>query len=294
MHGILRWLGYGAATLAALTLLAGAALYGASERVLRRTYAVPAHTVTLPSDSTSIAEGRRLALLRGCYQGCHGLAGLEGQFFLDDPWVGRITAPNLTHAVQRYSDAELEGIIRHGVRPDGRSVFIMSSEAFSTLSDEDLGRILAFLRSVPPVDGVPPEFSAGPLSRFGLLNGAFIPAALLVQSDPTPHPVTTPVPESDPAAYGNYLARTICAECHATDLRGDPGLPSPNLAVTAAYSPADFERLLRTGVAVGGRDLGLMRKVALERFAHLTEQEVQALYGYLRSLHQAVATSAGG
>jgi mono/diheme cytochrome c family protein len=285
MHRILRWLGYGAGTLAALVLLAGAALYGASERVLRRRYAVPAHAVVLPTDSASIAEGRRLALLRGCYQGCHGQEGLEGRVFFDDLWVARLNAPNLTQAVRRYSDAELEGIIRHGVRPDGRSVFVMSSEAFAPLSDADLGRILAFLRSAPAVRGFDPSFSMGPLGRYGLLTGAFLPAAVLVQSDPVPHPATSPVPEADPDAYGHYLARTICAECHSTDLRGDPGLPSPNLAVVAAYSPEDFERLMRTGVAIGGRELDLMRRAATERFVQLTEREVQALYGYLQSLH---------
>lgn len=116
MHRILRWLAYGAGTLSGLVLLAGAALYGASERVLRRTYAISAHTVVLPADSASIVEGRRLALLRGCFQGCHGQEGLEGKVFIDEPGVARLNAPNLTLAVRRYSDAELEGIIRHAER----------------------------------------------------------------------------------------------------------------------------------------------------------------------------------
>lgn len=289
MHRILRWLGYGAGTLAALILLGGAVLYGASERLLRRTYAVPAHAVVVPTDSASIAEGHRLAILRGCYRGCHGQEGLEGKVVIDDPWVARLNSPNLTRAVQRYTDAELEGIIRHGVRPDGRSVFVMSSEAFAPLSDADLGRNLAFLRSVPPVDGLAPNFSPGPLGRLGLLSGDFIPAADLVESGHEQHPAVTPAAEADPVAYGRYLALTICAECHGLDLRGDPGLGSPNLAMVAAYSPEEFERLLRTGVPLVERELGLMRKVAVERFGHLTAQEVRALYGYLQSLRQTEA-----
>jgi cytochrome c553 len=284
MHRIFRWIGYGAGGVLGLAVAATAALYIASERMLRRTYDVPSHALVLPSDPASLAEGRRLATLRGCYQGCHGKEGFEGEAFLDDRWVGRLTAPNLTHAVRKYSDSELERIIRHGVRPDGRSVFIMPSESFVALSDADLAQILAFLRSAPVVDGPDASFSAGPLGRVGLLRGDFVPAVRLTAHD-APH-LAAPPPAGDSLALGSYLARSICSECHGATLEGDPGLPSPGLAVVAAYSFADFERLLRTGVAVGGRELGLMRAAALDRFGLLTDLEVRALYSYLHSLPQ--------
>jgi mono/diheme cytochrome c family protein len=286
MNRTVRWLGYGAALVAGLALIAAAVLYIASERVLRRTYDVPAHAIELPTDSASIAEGRRLAILRGCYQGCHGM-GLEGKVFLDERWVGRLVAPNLTHAVRQYSDAELERIIRHGVRPNGRSVFVMPSESFAALSDADLARILAYLRGAPEVDGPGASFSAGPLGRMGLLRGDFVPASLLIPRDSAPH-IAAPPEEGDSLAFGRYLARSICTECHGVNLEGDVSLGSPNLVVVAAYSLAEFERLLRTGVPRDGRELGLMA-AAGERFGLLTDAELRSLYTYLHSLQRSVA-----
>ena len=70
----------------------------------------------------------------------------------DQPMIGRVVAPNLTAAVRKYSDAELAVIIRNGVRPGGRSLVVMPAEAYVLLTDDDLGRIIAFLRSLPTVD----------------------------------------------------------------------------------------------------------------------------------------------
>ena len=47
----------------------------------------------------------------------------------DQPIIGRIVAPDLTAAVRRYSDSELAVIVRHGLRPDGRSVMVNAAHA---------------------------------------------------------------------------------------------------------------------------------------------------------------------
>ena len=73
--------------------------------------------------------------------------------------------------MRRYSDAELAAIIRTGVRPDGRSVIAMPSDALRFLTDEDLGDIVAYLRSVPPVEGAGPEVRLGPLIRLAFVTG---------------------------------------------------------------------------------------------------------------------------
>ena len=99
----------------------------------------------------------------------------------------------------------------------------------------------------------------------------------------------TNVPElrtdpSDPRLErGQYLAMTTCNECHGLDLRG--GFDLPDLAIVAAYPEEDFRRLMKEGVAIGGRDsLGLMSTVAKDRFSHFTEQEVADLWAFLRTL----------
>jgi cytochrome c553 len=277
---LLRWIGIALGSLAALGILAYAVMYVLSERVLRRTYEVPAVAVPIPTDPASIIEGRRLAIIRGCFGGCHGKQA-EGVVLFDEPMIARIVAPNLTAAVRKYSDAELAVIIRNGVRPGGRSMVVMPSQLFVLLTDEDLGRIIAFLKSLPATAGPGPSFSAGPLARVGLATGKYKLAAQLI-ADTVPPPVAT----NEQATYGRYLARTICAECHGTNLGGtsNPDFTSPTLQVVAAYSPETFAQLLRTGVALGGRNLRTMSPQARQHLSHLTDSEIAALYSYLHTM----------
>jgi len=285
MKRVLRWVGIALGSLVALAIIAYGVLYVLSERVLNRTYDRPAvaFAITIPSDPASITEGKRLAVLRGCFADCHGKA-VEGQVMFDQPIIGRAVAPNLTAAVRKYNDAQLEAIIRHGVRPDGSSVLIMPAEIFIGLTDEDLARIIAFLKSVPEVPGPGPSISLGPLGRLGLVTGEFKMAPQRIAE-------TVPPPEaaSDEAKGGRYLARTICAGCHGTALHGDtnPEFSSPDLRMVAAYSSDDFTRLLRTGVAFGGRDVRVMSQQAREHLSFLTDAEIAALYSYLHAMPDA-------
>ena len=143
-----------------LAIIAYAVVYVLSERMLRHTYEIPAVAISIPTDPASIIEGRRLATIHGCFGGCHGKEA-EGAVMFDEPMIGRVVAPNLTAAVRKYSDAELVVIIRHGVRPGGRSMMVMPSEVFVLLTDEDLGRIIAFLKTLAGGRGAGPEFLAG-------------------------------------------------------------------------------------------------------------------------------------
>ncbi|HEX7375000.1 MAG TPA: c-type cytochrome, partial [Steroidobacteraceae bacterium] len=250
------------------------------EHLLDRRHAVPAVAVTIPTGPAAVEAGRRLATVYGCMNGCHGDKG-QGTVFFDDPAVARLTAPNLTASVRRYNDAQLIGIIRDGVRPDGTSVFIMPSNCFSALTDDDLGHIVAFLRTLPALDGPNAARSLGPLGRLGVVTGEFRTAAQLISEHVEPPPA-----RAADAEHGRYLAQTICAECHGRTLQGDsnPDFTSPNLGVVAAYSAGDFTRLMRTGVAVGDRKLGLMRLRAERNFSHLTDDEIASLYRYLHGL----------
>ena len=60
-------------------------------------------------------------------------------------------------------------------------------------------------------------------------------------------------------------------------------LKSPDLSIAAAYDAEDFERLMRTGVAAGGRRIGLMTAMGPARFHALSREEVTALHEYLKA-----------
>lgn len=279
MRTALKWLGRGALALILLLLVATGVVYALSERMIRQTYDVTAEAIAIPADSAAIAEGERLARTRGCYNGCHGEAA-EGGLFFEDRLLGTIHAPDLTRAVHRLSDEQLARVIRHGIRADGSSVFVMPSIDFYHLSDDDIEAIVAFLRSLPRTDGPETSVRLGPLGRFLFVAGEFQPAAAEIDHDA---PRVDPGDGSDPALLGEYLARTACAECHGRNFEGTSGPPeaTPNLAITSAYTPEQFRTLMRTGEPRDGRDLRLMDDMSRKRFSYFTDAELDALYAFL-------------
>ncbi len=278
MKRLLKWVGLGLGGLAALVVCAAVAILLVSRSKLNKTYDVPLTEIAVPADSGSVALGRRLAAIRGC-PGCHG-ADLGGQVLVDEPLLGRFSAADLTRVAAKYTNAELERAIRHGVKSDGHSVLGMPSAMFYDLSDADLGAVIAFLRSQPRVDRMLPMNRIGALGHFGLALGKYIPEAAAIDHEAVRLPASA---RSDQVAYGRYLARTSCTECHGMDLRGSPR-GTPGLAVAAAYSADDFVRLMRTGVPLSGRQLRLMTEVARDRFANFTAAELAALHAYLKTL----------
>ena len=187
-------------------------------------------------------------------------------------------------AVRKYSDAELAAIIRNGVRPGGRSMMVMPAEAYMLLTDDDLGRIIAFLRSLPAVDGPGPSVSVGPLGRIGLVLGHFKPVAALIAE-------TVPPPEatSEEAAFGRYLARTTCAECHGTACAGTQSrLHQSKSATGGRLFSGGIHQLMREGMALGGRNLKTMSPWARQHLSHLTDAEIAAVYSYLHTIPEAV------
>ena len=276
MKRALRWLRNGLIGLAVILLVAVTSAYVISERTIRRTYTAPPANIAVPTDSASISEGKRLAQIRGC-TGCHG-DQLAGQKFIDEPLLARVASPDLTIAAREYSDADLVRIIRRGVRPDGRSVVVMPSSMFTPLRDADLGRIIAYVRSVPPSDGERRSVKLGPGARILFTLREFKPAAVeVLEAEATP--ATFPQP-GEANAEGAYLARTACTECHGTTLAGQ-GSNTPDLRIAAGYNIEQFTQLMRAGRALGNRELRLMSSVARNRFSHFTDEEISALHSYL-------------
>ena len=281
---ILRWLLVGLGGVVGVILLGVAIIYVLIGIDLDRTFDANGTIVEIPVDSASIAEGKRLAQLRGCFGGCHGKA-INGQVFFEVPDGTSVVAPDLTRVVDEYSVEELERVIRHGIRPDGTSVFlVMPSTMFYNLSDGDFGKIVAFLRSQPTDDVDLPTLKLGPVGRSFLfyykqLIGTILAAELIDHDARRIDPTT-----GDGSVSGRYLAMTVCTECHNDDLRGSPDGWAPTLAIVAAYSAENFRKLMREGVPVGDRDLDVMDDVAIKRFSSFTDPEIDGLYTYLSTL----------
>jgi len=271
---LFKWIGIGLGSFLGLVLIAAIFVWVAGGRITGRTYEMPDTTFVANPATADIEEGRRLAILRGCFDGCHGDA-LGGAVFVDELAFGKFIAPDLTKAFRDMSDKELDSVIRHGVRRDGKSTILMPSASLHHLRDEDLNNITAFIRSQDIGDG--PELDARPrlVARFMILSGVFVPQAQQV------HDTAPWLSTSD--TEGRYLALTVCAECHGMDLKGYEDF-SPGLVAAVAYSKASFSRLMREGVATGDRELGLMSEVAIKRFSYFTNDEIDSLYEYLQTL----------
>jgi cytochrome c553 len=271
-----RWLGFVVLGLIALVVLAIAGIHFAFEREVARQYRVAETlSISLPTDAAEIAEGKRLAELTGCTH-CHGET-LTGAPPVDIPGLAHFVAPNLTTILPGYSDAELVGLLRRGVKRDGTSAWFMPSQMFSHLHDEDLARIIAWARAVPAGDGITERTKIHLLGRVLVVSGKFKSAAQQIQE------LNAAGPGVDTNTRGAYLVMNLCSECHAQDLKGEPLAKSPSLVVAKGYSAEDFARLMNSGVGSGNRTFELMTSTAKARFAHLSTDEVDAIYAFLQS-----------
>lgn len=276
MKKLFRWAAIGLAGVAGLALIAVLVVYGASEVILRRSQPkAPVH-IAAAIGPEAVARGAHLAKVYGCND-CHG-ADLTGRLFFDEMPVGRVAGPNLTLEVARQSDEDLARAIRTGVAADGRALWIMPSQAFSHLTDAETSDLLAYLRSFEPRGDRQPAKELGPVGRLGILLGKF-------RSEPETIKLAAarqPMDLGPQFAHGRSLARA-CMECHGADLKGSEVTHAPDLMIAGAYDLGDFERLLRTGVAAGGRKLGLMSESAPGRFNAWNHQEIADLHAYLQA-----------
>ena len=276
----LKWTGFVVGGVAVLVLIGVAYLYFASERELDRHYEVGASApLVLPTDPAQIAEGRRIAQLAGCVH-CHG-EKLTGSVVDDIPHLLRLVAPNISVMVPNYSDAQLTTVLRKGVKPDGTSVLFMPSEMFRHLNDEDLARVIAFLRTMPANrDGIQEKTEVRAIGRLILAKGDVRLAAQAIEQLPPPVKGFDP---ADPVSKGQYLVMNFCSECHGQDLGGFAAINAPALVVAKGYSAGQFARLMHEGVPIGDRELRMMTPTSRARFSHLRDDELQAIYAFLQS-----------
>lgn len=223
-------------------------------------------------------------------------AGMElaGGFLIEEKEF-TIHAPNITpHKVSGiglWSDAQIITAIREGRRPDGTIIGPpMPIGLYRGMSDSDVKAVVAYLRSVKPVDNKP----AKSVYRIPLPTSYGPPVG----------PVAD-VPRSDKVTYGRYLAGPLghCIECHTPqDANGMPQFAtklgaggmafhgpwgvsvSANITPTGLtrYSDAQLKTLVTTGVRPDGSRLKPPMGVAY--YASLAAADQDALVAYLRSL----------
>ncbi len=233
---------------------------------------------------------------------CHTPLGPEGPVWsmdlggrlVEDSPAFTAYAPNITPGgpIADWSDAELARAIREGIRPDGSVIGPpMPFSMYRGLSDEDLGAIVAYLRTVPAVENIVPA------STYNIpLPPAYGPPVGSVSAPP----------RAGTAEYGAYLAGPVahCLECHtpmgpqgpkiATDLgRGGLEFHGPwgvsvaaNLTShpdgLAGYSDAEILAMITEGQRPDGSPM--LPPMPYGYFARMTPEDAAALVLYLRTL----------
>lgn len=294
MRKALKWIGIGLGALVGLILLAVGAVYAISEYRFNRAYDIQVEPIAIPTDAESIAYGEHIASIHGC-KGCHG-DDLSGQAVSGGPLAGTIVMANLTGGagskVGDYTVEDWVRSIRHGVGPDSRPLLIMPSNQHWVMSDDDLGALLAYLQSVPPVDNELPELTLGPLFRLMFLAG---PLAHIVSAEQIDHDAPRPSAPARgvTAEYGAYLAG-LCSICHGPGFSGGsyagapPGSP-PALNLTPAgelvgWTFEDFLTAMRTGVTPSSRQLRDEYMPYQSLFGEMTDEEWEAIWLFLQTL----------
>jgi mono/diheme cytochrome c family protein len=292
MGKTLKWIGIFFGGLVIVLLVSGVGLYAAGRSRLAQTYHIEPAVIAIPDDEASLARGQHLATAVIACGECHG-EGLRGEAFFDDPVLGTVVAANLTSGEGgiggAYSDEDWLRAIRHGVRPDGRPLLIIPSQRFQNMNAADLGALVAYLKSPPPVDNAPPEIKLTPLTYILIALGQFdrfLPAEYLDHDAPLPNAP----PEGATQAYGQYLVSiATCRDCHGEELAGGqagPGEPiGPNLtpgSELAGWDESDFVTLMRTGQTPTGRQIDPF--MPWHYYQHMTDAELTAIWLYLQTL----------
>jgi mono/diheme cytochrome c family protein len=292
---ILKWIGIVLGSLVGLIVLASMVLYTIGTvkwNRLHGQYEVPVDQIPIPTDQASIARGEHIATIRMCRH-CH-LDNLGGQT-AGAPAIVTLSVPNLTSGAggvgATNTNEDWVSAIRHGVGQDGRGLVLMPSKVFYYLGDDDLGALVAYLKSLAPVDNEQPETDLGPIGRVMLALGQ-LPPEILPHVTLIDHYAKRPAtPESGVTVeYGEYLAHT-CALCHGTDLNGRTVREGPNVYLApnltrggemGFWSEEDFITTMRTGVTPSGHKLTVF--MPWKYFGQMTDDELKAVWMYLQSL----------
>lgn len=288
----LRRLGIFIGVLLGLLAVAAIGVFAMSSQRLQRRFEVPDTALTIPTDQASIARGDHLAHTRGCMD-CHGEQGRGGVFLRAMP-VMELRPSNITPGgrTARWSGSDWVRAVRHCVRPGGLGIPFMPCGDFRFMGDEDLGAIVAYLRTLPASPNDPGSSVLGPVGRVLFLKGdlPFLVAESIDHRAPVP-----PAPPAGPTAgYGRYLAAG-CTGCHGANYSGGriPGTPPdwpPAANITSdqstgigAMTEAQFMAALTEGRTRDGRTINPMH-MPWRQFARLTPDERMAIWNFIRTL----------
>lgn len=142
-----------------------------------------------------------------------GTLGQGGEVFDEDfGFPGTFYSKNITPSgVGSWTDGELLRAITTGVNKDGKSLFpLMPYKRYGKMATEDLYDIIAYIRSLKPID------------RPNDLSEPAFPFNFILPTIPGPATPSVKPPKTDLMAYGQYLVNAAsCYTCHTKEEKGE-------------------------------------------------------------------------
>jgi mono/diheme cytochrome c family protein len=266
----------------------------------------------LAASAAEIARGKYIfGATGGC--GCHtepkGAVNAGGRKY-EGPF-GTVYSTNITPdtktGIGGWTDEQIITAIRLGRRPNGERILpVHPFTSFNGMAEEDLAALVAFLRTVQPVNrpNTPKKITVP------MFESVFLPAWLMTFAAAETPPPAAPVAG---VARGEYLVRAVghCGECHtprsamtmAVDnsrfLAGNPkktgpeGQATPNITSDKTTGLGDWTEeqvvaYLGTGKRPDGDVAGGLMEEAIQGtlagFKDMTKADLQAIARYLKSI----------
>lgn len=293
MKMIFRVLGMMLASIIGLVIFAGVILFLIGDARLNKKYEYPPSNIVIPTSEDDIEYGREQAEF--FCAGCHGedLGGIHA--WLEMGLLGSLDSANLTSGEggirDEYSDEDIVRALRHGIDPQGKPIYMPAVSATSHLGDRDLAAIIAYIKTVPPVNRSTKGQQFTPIGKIIIALGMAPPPPVETIS----HEIHVVSPQAGiTAEYGRYMVDILdCRLCHGEDLGGanfpDPtiGGKVPSLNSTGEvgfWSEEQFINTMRTGITPGGHEMDLELMPWEEIGTKLTDDELKAIWIYLQSL----------
>jgi mono/diheme cytochrome c family protein len=299
--------------IAALTLLVIAGLLVYRSDIPEITAASLAALTNSAADANSqIERGEYLALAGNCAS-CHTTADggfMAGGLAFETPF-GRIYSTNITpdneSGIGNWTAEQFLNSMRHGVRPDGEHLYpVFPYTAFTKVTDEDIAALFAYLKSIPAVHQETPEndimFPFSQRSLMSIWKSMFFDEGAFRADDE----------QSAEWNRGAYLVEALahCGACHSP--RNYLGAEHPDMAMTGGvytdkvrsgnlrpwsapnltsapsglglWPHEEVVAYLKTGINSYVETFGPMNEVILNSTRHLSEDDVNAMAVYLKSL----------
>ena len=276
------------ASVTALVVILYMIVYYSTESRINKKYNVTLQQLVIPTDSASYLAGKHIAENRGCL-GCHGKNLAGGQvFFSDSTPLGFLAASNITGGKggTQYKDEDWIRVLRHGLNKQNTSVWFMPSHEVAHLSNQEMGQLISYVKTKPPVDKTTPPRHLKTLGRILLFLNQFplLPAELIDHNAVYPQSVSTAVS----AQYGGYLS-TTCQGCHGSKLQGGPAhSPNepkiPNISSTGnigKWKEEEFITAIKTGIRPDGSRLN--DAMPYKEFTY-NEDELKSIYLFLQQV----------